>query len=333
MSGRGSSRRANWRASGDEWCFVDATQILGFALLMQADQRAVSVFDEALEIIERTGYAEFAAWHWVGVGGVRHLIQGRNEEAFALYERAIAVADAVGEPVSAGYAHAYRGILRAERGDGEAALADLGPALERSVAAAAGLAISPLQVAIAYAQASAGLLEQARGSLEEYLEQGAAGGPYEMALALSLLARIELGLGLLDSAAEHAQAIAEIADGSLDNPTFRATASLGARRAWRSRAARRPRPRGLRTSRWPPRSSTSLPPMSFPRSTSWPRPRPHSRASRRPRASLAPLSAPARNSGVFAGHQSRRSSRSSKSACAPSWARMRLPRRSHRVPR
>ena len=150
------------RASGDEWCFVDATQILGFALSMQADQRAVGVFEEALEIIERTSYAEFAAWHWVGVGGVRHLIQGRDEEAFALYERAIAVADAVGEPVSAGYAHAYRGILRAERGDGEAALADLGPVMERSVASAAGLAISPLQLAIAYTQASAGLLEQAR---------------------------------------------------------------------------------------------------------------------------------------------------------------------------
>jgi predicted ATPase/DNA-binding CsgD family transcriptional regulator len=214
------------RASGDEWCFVDATQILGFALSMQADQRAVGVFEEALEIIERTGYAEFAAWHWVGVGGVRHLIQGRDEEAFALYERAIAVADAVGEPVSAGYAHAYRSILRAERGDGEAALADLGPVMERSLASAAGLAISPLQLAIAYTQASAGLLEQARASLQEGLEQEAAGGPFEMASSLSLLARTELALGLLDSAAEHAQAIAEIADGPLDNPTFRATASL-----------------------------------------------------------------------------------------------------------
>ena len=165
------------RASDDEWCFVDATQILGFALAMQGDAGAVCVFEEAIEIIERTGYAEFAAWHWVGVGAVRHVIQGRDEEALALYERAIALADAVGEPVSAGTAHAYRGILRAERGDGEAALADLDPAMERSAAAAAGLAISPLQVAIPYAQASAGLLEEARGSLQDYLERGAAGGP------------------------------------------------------------------------------------------------------------------------------------------------------------
>jgi tetratricopeptide (TPR) repeat protein len=153
---------------------------LGWALIMQADPRSERVLEEALEIIERTGYAEFAAWHWLAVGGARHSIQGRDEEALALYERAIAVADAVGEPVTAGFAHAYRGILRAERGDGEAALDDLGPAMERSVASGAGLAITPLQVAISYAQASAGLLEQARASLEECLNLGAAGGLFDM---------------------------------------------------------------------------------------------------------------------------------------------------------
>jgi predicted ATPase/class 3 adenylate cyclase/DNA-binding CsgD family transcriptional regulator len=213
------------RASGDEWCFVDATQILGFALVMQGDPRAVSVFEEALEIIQRTGYAEFAAWHWVGVGFVCHLFQGADEEALELYERAITLADEVGEPVSAGYAHAYRGILRAERGDGLAALADLDPVLERSVADAAGLAFSPLHLAIAYAQASSGQLEQARALVSESLNQGAAGGPSEMAFDLSLLARVEIGLGLFDSAAEHARAVAEILDGSLENPMFSAIAN------------------------------------------------------------------------------------------------------------
>ena len=212
------------RSSGDEWCFVDATQILGFALTMQADVHAVNVFEEALEIIERTGYAEFAAWHWVGVGAIRHVLQGRDEEALLLYERAIAVADAVGEPVSAGYAHAYRGILRAERGDGEAALAELGPVLRRSIASAAGLAIAPLQLAIAYTQASSGQLGSVRESLLEALERGDAAGPFELASSLALLARSELGLGLPDDAVEHARAIAEIAD-SLENPMLSAIAN------------------------------------------------------------------------------------------------------------
>jgi predicted ATPase/DNA-binding CsgD family transcriptional regulator len=215
--------RALARASDDDWCFVDATQILGFALAMQGDAGAVAVFEEALEIIDRTGYAEFAAWHWTGVGVVRHMIQGRDEEALALYDRAISLADGVGEPVSAGTAHAYRGILRADRGEGGAALAELGPAMERSVAAAAGLAISPLEVAIAYARGSAGQLNEARDALlHGYLEQDSAGGPYEKALALSTLVRTELGLGLTDAGAVHASALGEIADGPLDNALFRA---------------------------------------------------------------------------------------------------------------
>jgi DNA-binding CsgD family transcriptional regulator len=222
--GRLEQARELARASGDEWCFVDATQILGFALVMQADPHAVSVFEEALEIIERTGYAEFAAWHRVGLGFVCHLFQGRDEEALELYERAIALADEVGEPVSAGYAHAYRGILRAERGDGLAALADLGPVLERSVADAAGLAFSPLHLAIAHAQASSGQLEEACALVNESLDQGAAGGPCEMAFDLSLLARAEIGLGLFDSAADHARAVAEIVNGPLENPMFSAIA-------------------------------------------------------------------------------------------------------------
>jgi predicted ATPase len=114
------------RASGDDWCFVEATQILGTTLLMQAVPQAESVFEEALEIIERTGYAEFAAWHWWGISVARQN-QGRDDQALAMLERGISIADAVGEPVSSGVAHAYRGILRADHGLGEAAMADLAP--------------------------------------------------------------------------------------------------------------------------------------------------------------------------------------------------------------
>jgi predicted ATPase/class 3 adenylate cyclase len=208
------------RASGDEWCFVDATQIIAATLLMNAAPAAVEMFEEALGIIERTGYAEFAAWHWWGVGAVRHF-QGRDEEALAHYERAIEVADGVGEPVSSGFAHGFRAILRTEHGDGAAAAADLGAVMQRSVAAAAGLAIPILQLATLYAQASAGQLEQARSSVGALLANQ---GPYGMAWALTVLARIELALGELESAAEHARASAEIADGNLGSPLFSTTA-------------------------------------------------------------------------------------------------------------
>jgi predicted ATPase/class 3 adenylate cyclase/DNA-binding CsgD family transcriptional regulator len=210
------------RTSGDEWCLVDATQILACTWLMQADPRAVDVFEEALEIIDRTGYAEFAAWHWWGVG-IMHYFRGRDEEALAHYERAIALADAVGEPVTSGHAHAMRAMIRIERGRGEDVLVDLGPVLERSIAAAAGLAIPVLHQAIACAQASVGMLDSARASLTRYVEQGADGGVFGMAIGLLWLARTELALDQLDAVADHATQALDIAR-ALSNPAIAATA-------------------------------------------------------------------------------------------------------------
>jgi predicted ATPase/class 3 adenylate cyclase/DNA-binding CsgD family transcriptional regulator len=211
-------------ASGDEWCFVDATQILGYALLMQADPRAEQVLEEALEAIERTNYAEFAAWHWTGIGMLRQN-EGRDEEALELFARAIEIADAVGEPVSAGVACGYQAIGLAERGEGERALALLGPALERAVAAAAGMAIPTLQLAELLAHAGLGRLEQAREGVREYVEQGAGGALLGRALGLSLLARAELASGAAAEAGEHAAQAREIAGGPLANPMLEAQAA------------------------------------------------------------------------------------------------------------
>ena len=224
-------------ASGDEWCFVDATQVLGMTLIMQADAGAVGILNEALDIIERTGYAEFAAWHWFGVGWVRHF-QGCDEEALALYGRAIEVADAVGEPVSSGMAHALRAMLRADRGDGAAGLAELGPVTEASIAAGAGLAIPPLRAALNYVGACVEDVEAARISAAHRVEaalarhgsggandlQAGPSGAYGQAFGLSILARIELAAGDRTAAADHARLAAQITDRRLANPLIGAAA-------------------------------------------------------------------------------------------------------------
>jgi len=198
-------------------------------LVMQADACAVDVFNEALDIIERTGYAEFAAWHWFGVGWVSHF-QGRDEEALELYARAIEVADAVGEPVSAGMARALRAMLRADRGDGAAALAELGPVTDASIAAGAGFAIPALRSALNYVGACAGQVEAARSSAAPRVEaalaryggannqQAGASGAYGQAFGLSILARIDLAARDLTAAADHARLAAEITDRRLANP-------------------------------------------------------------------------------------------------------------------
>jgi hypothetical protein len=95
--------------------------------------------------------------------------------------------------------------------------------MDRSIAAAAGLAIPALKLAIAVTQASIGMIESARSALLNYIEHGADGGIYGMSSGLLYLARVELALDELDGAAEHARHALEVA-GSLKNPSLQATA-------------------------------------------------------------------------------------------------------------
>jgi predicted ATPase/class 3 adenylate cyclase/DNA-binding CsgD family transcriptional regulator len=209
--------------AGDDWCFVDATQILASTLVMQADPEAAGVWEEAFAVLERNGYAECEAWHWWGLGSVRQL-QGRDDEALELFARAIERADAVGEPVSSGVTHASRTLTRCDHGAADEALAELGSVTERSIAAGAGLAIPWLELSTFTARAAVGDLEQTRASLSEYVSSGASGGPYGTVIALTLLGRIDLSLGEFDGAGGHAQAAIEIADGKLGNPFYGAAA-------------------------------------------------------------------------------------------------------------
>jgi tetratricopeptide (TPR) repeat protein len=176
------------REAGDDWCLGESTEILATTFIMQADPAGVRLLEDAYEVYERSGYAEFVAWYWWDLG-TTHQAAGRDEQAFAAYERAVAAADSVGEPVSGGTAQGFRATLRAERGEGTLALAELQPAMERAVATGAGFAMPALLAATFYAQASIGQLEQARDSLRWYVETNIGGGPYANGLVLTYLAR------------------------------------------------------------------------------------------------------------------------------------------------
>jgi predicted ATPase/class 3 adenylate cyclase/DNA-binding CsgD family transcriptional regulator len=211
------------RDAGDDWSLAESTEILATTFIFQASVEAPALLAEAYEIYERSGYAEFAAWYWWGVAVVSQA-QGRDHEALASFDRAIEAADAVGELVSSGTAHGFRALLRAERGEGSLAAAELPPVVERAIAAGAGLAMPALLAGTFYAQASIGQLEQARDSLAWYIEANIGGGPYGNTSALMGIARIELLLDQPDKAAEHARLAADINDRQLRNPLIAATA-------------------------------------------------------------------------------------------------------------
>jgi predicted ATPase/DNA-binding CsgD family transcriptional regulator len=210
------------RTSGDEWCFADATQILASTMVMQGDAEAADVFEEAHDVIERSQYAEFVAWHWWGIGAVRQL-HGDDRAAIACYERAIEHADAVGEPASAGTAHAARAILRCERGEAREALDELEVVTDRTRASGAGLAMPWLELATSYCQAATGDLDRAAAALAIYADTDIA-GPYATVIALTMLARVELSLGDGEAASKHARAAMEITAGALPNPPYAASA-------------------------------------------------------------------------------------------------------------
>jgi predicted ATPase/class 3 adenylate cyclase len=108
--------RALAEAAGDEWCLCDASQILGYAhLLCGETETATATLDSVLPIIERTGSAEFEAWHWLGhafaLGDTAD-----PDRCRALAERALDCADRVGEPVSGDFAVAMLAHLDIPQG-------------------------------------------------------------------------------------------------------------------------------------------------------------------------------------------------------------------------
>lgn len=181
------------RAAGDDWCYIDATQILGFTYMLQDDMEpALAALDEALPMIERMGHREFLCWHWFGHGYERSA-RGELDTADELSGRCVALATEIGEPATRGYATAVQGDILLQRGEPEAALALLGPALERVVLAGGGIALGPLANATAMARAANQDTDGARAELESIVAANAYGDGYTLLgaqLALGELLRL-----------------------------------------------------------------------------------------------------------------------------------------------
>jgi DNA-binding CsgD family transcriptional regulator/tetratricopeptide (TPR) repeat protein len=175
------------RAAKDEWCVVDASQILAYSHLV-CDEVAEGerLLDEALPSIERYGFGEQGAWYWLGMA-YGPLVRGEAERFFELTERAISTAGEVGEPVTAAFAHAWTGQFEIAQGRPEAALARLKGSEAHVLASGGGMALPVTQTQLAGAHAALGQPENATVILEAVVASGVDGG-YYLAGALVALA-------------------------------------------------------------------------------------------------------------------------------------------------
>jgi DNA-binding CsgD family transcriptional regulator len=193
------------RSMGDEWCLAEATQNVGWALIMMGEYEAARVkHEEAFELARHHGLHDLISWHWFMLG---HTVypSGDGEGARALWELCLEGASSLQD----GWATWSLGLVDVGAGRPLEAMSRLEECRGRMVSAGVGLALPPVDAGIGLAQAAVGRLEEARAKLSAAAGEHANGYVWAQALALLDLAQVERLLG--DGAA--AQACAEQALG------------------------------------------------------------------------------------------------------------------------
>jgi predicted ATPase/DNA-binding CsgD family transcriptional regulator len=197
--------------AGDEWCWVDATQIRAYAQFSLGRMaEAEATMEECAPAIEAIGSGEFASWrHFLLGAGCQQ--RGELDAAEAAFALGIETADAVGEPASGSFSAAYLALTLLQRGSPTRAGEILEPRLQAATAAGAGIAVPNLCFVRAALEAPAepkAALDRIEGLLEET-------GPINPWLASQLLVwlgALELALGRETAALARAAALEGVAE-------------------------------------------------------------------------------------------------------------------------
>jgi predicted ATPase/DNA-binding CsgD family transcriptional regulator len=188
------------QAVDDTWCLAEATQNIGWALVMAGEHDAARAKLEAsFEIARRHGLRELVAWHWFMLGHAAYPT-GDRDTARALWERCLEGASELQE----GWATWSLGLLDVDAGRPAEALERLEPCRRRMVSAGVGHGLPFLDDGIALAHAALGQLDEARGGLIAAAREHATRFIWARAMALGHLAQVERLRG--DDAAAHASA-------------------------------------------------------------------------------------------------------------------------------
>jgi predicted ATPase/DNA-binding CsgD family transcriptional regulator len=200
------------RASGDDWCLMDALLNLSWSHGVICDEHddAEQWRREVLPLAERLGYREAVAWYWLHASW-RPLMRVEAERFWELAERGLAASRDVGEPLTGATAHIFMGMLEVAQGHSEAAVARLEASREHLITTGTALSLPYTEEPLAAARAALGDFDAARAGLEPLVASGVDGG-WGLAWVTIRLADILRVTGDADGAAAHARQALEISE-------------------------------------------------------------------------------------------------------------------------
>ena len=196
------------REAGDDWCLAEATQNVGWSLLLMGEHdRARTKLEAAHEIARRHGLRDLVTWHWWMMGHAVHP-SGDTKAARALWERCLEGASALQNGLVAWSV----ALLDVDEGKPDEALQRLDECRGRMVSAGAGLALPFIDGGIGLARAALGRLDDASRMLTTAAQAHAGGYVWAQTMTLLHLAQVERLRGdptAAQASAEQALTVAE----------------------------------------------------------------------------------------------------------------------------
>ncbi len=186
-------------AVGDDWCLADATQNIGWALILMGERDAATRhLESAVEIAHRLGWRDLVSWHWFMLGQCLYPT-GDHRAVRELWDRSLATAS----DVQHGFASWSLSLLDIDSGQPLVALERLESCRGRMISAGVGISLPFLQDGVGRARAALGELDAARHDL--LAAERAHSGAYVWAQAMTLidLAHVERLRGDHASAQTH----------------------------------------------------------------------------------------------------------------------------------
>jgi len=198
--------------AGDDWCRIDASQILVIAWIFQDEfDTARPILDDAYATATRLGYRRGFALHWWCLGW-EAMYRGRLDEARELLRRCVAASDEVGDPVMNGLASSFMAWAQLVCGDTELAYSLASTTLERVLETGAGFTFGFAHEILATTEMALGELPAARRHLETAVEvERLSGSAYQLCGHLVFLGTLERVDGNLKAAHGHGEEALEVA--------------------------------------------------------------------------------------------------------------------------